>query len=868
MNRKILLTLIFVLVAALSIGSIYASDVNSTGSHVSSVDDSDAKISVESQDLQASEAVVDNDSSVDVLKSENSSTLSTNTQEVNLLASDNNATSYLDASKTINAKGTTKYYKGSTKYTATFLDLNGTALNNTKVKIVVNGKTYTKTTDSKGVVSLDINLKPGTYKVTATNPVTGYSLTTNFKILSTISAKNINKVYTDTRKFTATFYKSNGKVLANKYIKFKINGKTYKVKTNSKGVASLSVKNLKKGTHKIISYNRDGLTRTNTIKVVTSAKTSLTANDYTFLSKDTKKIKVRLLNEFGYAPLKGKVIKFTVNGKTYRANTNKYGYATLKLPSLKNGVYTVKYSFAKYGYYKASSTKAKLTIIPSKTPTYTVKSTTIFGHGAKTPFKVAVTSGSVPLAGKKITINVDGKTYSRTTNSQGLAAITINLDIGTYKITYTNDAESKISKKTESTTIQVVERNASSINWKSSTTFNQGTQTVKLLILDSNGKAVSGGAVKLNVNGKEYSATTDSNGYATISASFTPGNYSVSYSFEGDNLNAPSTGQSDLHVEKLSTVSLANVITAAKSLKNYIANNNNLPTTVSCGGLTFTVPEFLYIMCQAINELGNAKTSAIAFITGVEDPTSPSGDAISTTELYKSGYLALAKNVANYISTHKQAPNYASSAVGNIIYNELVDATARILAWYGDNGKVLPNYVTISYGDGGGVSPTGTGINEKNTIKDLTPYLKSTTNCPVNNDAIKKVVDGVTKGLTSASAKAKAIFNYVRDYISYSFYYDTKYGAVNTLKYKTGNCVDQSHLLVAMFRTADLPARYVHGTCRFSSGSTYGHVWTQVLIDGKWTVADATSSRNSLGSVANWNTKSFTLHRIYSSLSF
>jgi transglutaminase-like putative cysteine protease len=266
--------------------------------------------------------------------------------------------------------------------------------------------------------------------------------------------------------------------------------------------------------------------------------------------------------------------------------------------------------------------------------------------------------------------------------------------------------------------------------------------------------------------------------------------------------------------------------------------------------------------------LGNAKTSAIAFITGVEDPTSPSGDAISTTELYKSGYLALAKNVANFISTNKQAPNYASSAVGNIIYNELVDATARILAWYGDNGKVLPNYVTISYGDGGGVSPTGTGINEKNTIKDLTPYLKSTTNCPVNNDAIKKVVDGVTKGLTSASAKAKAIFNYVRDYISYSFYYDTKYGAVNTLKYKTGNCVDQSHLLVAMFRTADLPARYVHGTCRFSSGSTYGHVWTQVLIDGKWTVADATSSRNSLGSVANWNTKSFNLHGIYSSLSF
>ena len=71
-----------------------------------------------------------------------------------------------------------------------------------------------------------INLKPGTYKVIAQNLVTGYTLTTNFKILSTITASSISKVYTDGRKFSAKFYKSTGKVLANKYIKFKINGKT------------------------------------------------------------------------------------------------------------------------------------------------------------------------------------------------------------------------------------------------------------------------------------------------------------------------------------------------------------------------------------------------------------------------------------------------------------------------------------------------------------------------------------------------------------------------------------------------------------------------------------------------------------------
>ena len=72
-----------------------------------------------------------------------------------------------------------------------------------------------------------------------------------------------------------------------------------------------------------------------------------------------------------------------------------------------------------------------------------------------------------------------------------------------------------------------------------------------------------------------------------------------------------------------------------------------------------------------------------------------------------------------------------------------------------------------------------------------------------------------------------------------------------------------------MFRTAGLAARYVHGTCKFtSSGSTYGHVWAQVLVDGKWLVADASSSRNSLGSIVSWYTSSYSRHGIYSSLSF
>ena len=308
------------------------------------------------------------------------------------------------------------------------------------------------------------------------------------------------------------------------------------------------------------------------------------------------------------------------------------------------------------------------------------------------------------------------------------------------------------------------------------------------------------------------------------------------------------------------------IVTGANNLNNYYEANKVFPSTVTAGGYTFTLPEFFYLMSRAIYQIGNSNTNAIGIIEGVLAPNAPSGDTISSQDLTRTNLINVAKNVANFISSNKRAPNYASSSIGKIIYSELVDSFARALAFYSQNTR-LPSYVTISYSSSSS-SSSGSGLNEDNTITDLSPYLAASTNCEVGNSKIKSLVTSLTKGLTTDNAKATALFNYVRDTLSYSFYYNTKYGAVGTLNAKKGNCVDHSHLLVAMFRTAGLAARYVHGTCKFTSGNTYGHVWVQVLINGKWVVADATSSKNSLGKISNWNTKSFTLKGKFASISF
>ncbi len=628
---------------------------------------------------------------------------------------ENNDSSAVDLSSTVKSKDMSKYYKGSTQYSAVFFDNHGNVLANHDVTISVGGKLFTKKTNSQGVASLAINLNPGSYKVISTNPVTGYKLTTTFTVLSTISSGNTYKVIGDGKKFSAKFFKNDGNPLSGQYIKFKIKGKTYKVKTDSKGQAALSLKKFKKGTYKIICYNKDGLSKSYTIRIYNKLSTRLVSEPYTFFINEAKTIKVKLLNAFGDPVSSGKV-KITVNAKTYSKKTNKNGEAYLKLPSLKKGVYILKFKFAGSKHYKKSGGTNFANIITENNTVLTVKSTRTFGYGAGTEFKVAATAGGVGLAKRTVTFNIDGKTYSKTTDKNGIASLPVNLDVGNYTITYSIKGDSKINDYSTSANIIVKKRLSAMIIWKSSSSFNSPSQTFKVLLKDEKGKAISGQTVKLTIKSRTFTATTTSRGYATFDTIVDKGNYKVSVKFMGNN--------------------------------NYLASSLSQPVKI-----TFNL---------------------------------------------------LLKN----------------------------------------------------------------GVNQKYSGTGLAGLLKSSSHCKVGSAKLKALVKSLTKGLTTKVEKATAIFNYVRDEITYSYYDNTHRGSMGTLKAKKGNCVDQSHLLVAMYRTAGLPARYVHGTGYFYSGHVYGHVWTQVLVGKYWVCADATSYKNNFGKINNWNIKSYTLHSKYSSLPF
>ena len=134
------------------------------------------------------------------------------------------------------------------------------------VKIKINGVVYRCTTDKDGYASLAINLAPGHYDISASYE--GYTVTRTVYVKSIITAKDTTFSKASSYKYSATIKYSNGKVVANKDVKFTIGGKSYVVRTDSKGVATATItQSLGTGKHTIICrYEQNQVSKTITIK--------------------------------------------------------------------------------------------------------------------------------------------------------------------------------------------------------------------------------------------------------------------------------------------------------------------------------------------------------------------------------------------------------------------------------------------------------------------------------------------------------------------------------------------------------------------------------------------------------------------------
>ena len=182
------------------------------------------------------------------------------------------AKSTVTVKSTIKSSGMTKYYKNTAPYYSTFYDKKGKALKNTKVKINLNGHTYTVKTDKKGVAKLAVDLKPGTYIISQTNPKTSETKSNMIQIKTILETTDMTVKESDGSRFTVKVLDSNGKAASNKKVTLKVNGKTYTPVSNANGIATQTI-DLTEGKY-VITTEYAGLTNKNTITVTEGIKHS------------------------------------------------------------------------------------------------------------------------------------------------------------------------------------------------------------------------------------------------------------------------------------------------------------------------------------------------------------------------------------------------------------------------------------------------------------------------------------------------------------------------------------------------------------------------------------------------------------------
>lgn len=313
-------------------------------------------------------------------------------------------------------------------------------------------------------------------------------------------------------------------------------------------------------------------------------------------------------------------------------------------------------------------------------------------------------------------------------------------------------------------------------------------------------------------------------------------------------------------------VTIAEVIDAADSVKKYVGSKYKLPSTVTVGNKKLTIAQFTYVESVAIKYIKSKKSlsTKIKVINSISK--SDSNYSINKKAL-KSTYMTLVKSIIT-AGSKKKLPSYLKLSGKKLSYKVYTYGFAKILSFYDDNNR-LPNYCEFKSSVYTKKSSLiiKKGINEYNTAKDLSEYLKASGHCKLNS-ALKSLAKKLTKNCKTVSQKAKAIFNYVKNNIEYSFYYDSKKNASGAYSTKKANCCDHANLIVALCRASGIPAKYSHAKCSFNSGLVVGHVWAQILVGNVWYVADATSTSNSLGHIKNWNINSMGSLKQYTSLPF
>ena len=305
---------------------------------------------------------------------------------------------------------------------------------------------------------------------------------------------------------------------ANGNVTIKFNGKSETINFNASqtivydlgvlGVGDYEVTVIYNGNAK---YNATNITKTFSIGKISDYNVTLNTTDVVAGENSTLVI---VLPEDATG-----VVNVTVGKDSYKANVTD-GVASVKINSLIAGDYKVNVTYSGDKTYEVSNNVFNLAVNPMKV-NLNISDVVMFYRDGTRMVAILTDIKGNPIANATLYFTINGKTYARTTDTNGTASLAINLISKIYNATILyngSDIYDKLSKNITVTVNPTILANDTVLMYMDGTVF-------VAKFLDKTGKALTNASVKFNINGVFYTRITDNDGVAKLNIRLRPGSY-------------------------------------------------------------------------------------------------------------------------------------------------------------------------------------------------------------------------------------------------------------------------------------------------------------------------------------------------------
>ena len=141
------------------------------------------------------------------------------------------------------------------------------------------------------------------------------------------------------------------------------------------------------------------------------------------------------------------------------------------------------------------------------------------------------------------------------------------------------------------------------------------------------------------------------------------------------------------------TYNTSSISTSAGKVQRYVENHQVIATKIPIDGDTITSSEFLYLLTKDVQNI-NQNTDTPITSMDVLDPTGPTETITTNGTLTLSEYTNAARKISVFIEKYGRAPNYVSTSLGNMQYENMIYTFSKIMNYYSLNNQ-LPETISV-----------------------------------------------------------------------------------------------------------------------------------------------------------------------------